>query len=109
MNIRYRVDLSEAERTELTAMLGGGSHPARKLKRSQTLLAADAGVSDEAIAASICVGLEQLRARWPSPPGDATLSAHVAAQAGQLSNLGVFNMLISDGRQLFCFCGTKLA
>ncbi len=56
MNIRYRVDLSEAERTELTAMLGGGSHPARKLKRAQILLAADAGVGDEAIAASVCVG-----------------------------------------------------
>ncbi len=56
MNIRYRVDLSEAERMELTAMLGGGSHPPRKLKRAQILLAADAGVGDEAIAASVCVG-----------------------------------------------------
>jgi len=58
---------------------------------------------------AFCWMLDQLRARWPSPPGDATLSAHVAVLAGQLSNLGVFNMLMSDGRQLFCFCGTKLA
>ena len=56
MNIRYRVDLNEAERDELTAMLSGGKHAARKLKRAQILLAADAGVGDEAIAASVSVG-----------------------------------------------------
>jgi transposase len=53
MNIRYRVELNEAERDQLTAMLSGGKHAARKLKRAQILLAADAGVSDEAIATSI--------------------------------------------------------
>ncbi|XSC48584.1 hypothetical protein ACF1BQ_027945 [Bradyrhizobium sp. RDT10] len=26
MNVRYRVELSQAERDELTAMLGGGKH-----------------------------------------------------------------------------------
>ena len=41
MNVRYRVELSQAERDELTAMLGGGKHAARKLKRAQILLAAD--------------------------------------------------------------------
>jgi transposase len=56
MNIRYRVELSEAERAQLTAMLSGGKHAARKLKRAQILLAADAGVSDEMIAASVSVG-----------------------------------------------------
>jgi transposase len=56
MNIRYRVELSEAERGELTALLSGGKHAARKLKRAQILLAADAGVSDEAIASSVSVG-----------------------------------------------------
>jgi transposase len=56
MNIRYRVELSEAERGQLTAMLSGGKHAARKLKRAQILLAADAGVSDEMIAASVSVG-----------------------------------------------------
>ena len=29
MNVRYRVALSQAERDELTAMLGGGKHAAR--------------------------------------------------------------------------------
>ena len=31
MNIRYRVDLSEAERGELRAMLSGGKHAARRV------------------------------------------------------------------------------
>jgi hypothetical protein len=55
MNIRYRVDLSQTERDQLTALLNGGKHPARKLKRAQVLLATDAGISDEVIAASISV------------------------------------------------------
>jgi hypothetical protein len=56
MNIRYRVELSEAERAQLTAMLSGGRHAVRKLKRAQILMAADAGISDEAIADSVSVG-----------------------------------------------------
>jgi transposase len=56
MNIRYRVELSEAERSELQAMLSGGRHAARKLKRAQILLAADARVPDEVIATSVAVG-----------------------------------------------------
>ena len=43
MNVRYRVELNQAERSELTALLSGGKHAARKLKRAQILLAADAG------------------------------------------------------------------
>ena len=38
MNARYRVDLDQPERDELTAMLRGGKHPARKLKRAQILV-----------------------------------------------------------------------
>src|SRR3954466_1093959 len=56
MNIRYRVDLSEAERVELEALLRGGRHAARKLKRAQILLAPDAGLPDDAIAQSLRVG-----------------------------------------------------
>jgi transposase len=56
MNIRYRVDLSETERCELEAMLRGGKHAARTLKRAQILLAADAGVGDEIIATTVAVG-----------------------------------------------------
>src|SRR5271169_4748859 len=56
MNVRYRVELNQAERSELTALLSGGKHAARKLKRAQILLAADAGASDENIATSVGVG-----------------------------------------------------
>src|SRR3954471_4350239 len=57
MDIRYRVELSEVERGELRAMLGGGKHAARRLKRAQILLAADAGVADETVAISLDVGV----------------------------------------------------
>jgi len=57
MNIRYRVELSQAERDHLTALLKGGKHPARKIKRAQILLAADAGASDEAIGVSVSASL----------------------------------------------------
>jgi transposase len=56
MNVRYRVELSQTEHAELTALLSGGKHAARKLKRAQILLAADAGASDEQIATSVGVG-----------------------------------------------------
>jgi transposase len=56
MNIRYRVELSEAERSELATLLSGGKHAARKLKRAQILLAADTGASDEEIARTVGVG-----------------------------------------------------
>jgi hypothetical protein len=56
MSVRYRADLSQAERQELTGLLSGGKHAARKLKRAQILLAADAGVGDEDIAFNVGVG-----------------------------------------------------
>ena len=56
MNVRYRVALSQDERDELSALLSAGKHAARKLKRAQILLAADAGISDDDIAISVAVG-----------------------------------------------------
>jgi len=56
MNVRYRVELSQTERAELTAIVSGGKHAARKLKRAQILLAADAGASNDDIATSVAVG-----------------------------------------------------
>ena len=55
MNVRYRVELSQAERDELGALLRGGQHGARRLKRAQILLAADARATDEVIAATLKV------------------------------------------------------
>src|SRR5579862_7188981 len=57
MNVRYRVELDQAERDELTGMLGGGTHAARKLKRAQILLAADGGSCDAEIARTVRVSL----------------------------------------------------
>src|ERR1700692_850981 len=56
MNVRYRVELSQTERSELTALLSGGKHAARKLKRAQILLSADVGASDDEIATNVGVG-----------------------------------------------------
>jgi transposase len=56
MNVRYRVELSQTERSELKTLLSGGRHAARRLKRAQILLAADAGASDDDIATSVGVG-----------------------------------------------------
>jgi hypothetical protein len=56
MNVRYRVGLSQAGRDQLTDMLSGCKHAARKLKRAPILLAADSGVSEAVIAASVSVG-----------------------------------------------------
>ena len=57
MNVRYHVELSEAESgVNFTALVGSGKHYARKIKRAQILLAADSGLSDEDIAAAVAVG-----------------------------------------------------
>lgn len=56
MNIRYRVDLSDAERDHLRVLVSGGKRAVRTIKRAQILLAADAGASDEAIATGVGVG-----------------------------------------------------
>jgi len=53
MNVRYRVELSQEERDQLKALLCGGKHAARKLKRAQILLAADAGASDEKVVRTV--------------------------------------------------------
>jgi len=56
MNIRYRVTLSNEERTTLEALISGGKGAVRRLKRAQVLLAVDAGSSDETVASVVGVG-----------------------------------------------------
>ncbi len=56
MNIRYIVTLNEDERASLAALTAGGKVAARKLKRAQILLAADARHGDEEIAEVVGVG-----------------------------------------------------
>jgi transposase len=55
LNIKCRVELSQSERDQLDALLSGGRHATRKIKRAQMLVAANDGLSDEAIAATLKV------------------------------------------------------
>src|SRR5260370_38506533 len=55
MNGGERVEISQSGRDGLAALLSGGRHAARKLKRAQILLATDAGASDDQIAATLRV------------------------------------------------------
>ena len=86
MNIRYHVELSEAERCELTALVGGGKHYARKIKRAQILLAADSGLSDEDIAAAVAVGgstVYRTKRRFVEGNLEAALNEEPRAGAGR--------------------------
>jgi hypothetical protein len=62
----YVTEWSQDERDELTALLSGGTHAARKFKRAQILLAADAGASDEDIAISIAPATKTSPSASPS-------------------------------------------
>jgi len=77
MTVRYRVDLSDAERHALQALTSGGRQAVRTVKRAQILLAADAGHSDEAIATTVAVGtatVYRTRRRFVEGNLDAALS-----------------------------------
>ena len=83
MNIRYRVDQNEAERTQLAALLNSGTHAVRRIKRAQILLAADAGASDEAIASTVSVGVSTVyRTRRRFVEGNLELALSEEARPG---------------------------
>src|SRR3954464_8704718 len=83
MNIRFRVELSEVERNELTPLLSGGRQAARRLKRAQILLAADAGSSDEAIIACVGVGASTVyRTKRRRPAGNLSAALEEAPRPG---------------------------
>lgn len=56
MNVRYIVELNEAERERLHKMVSRGSERARRVKRAQVLLAAARGEADATIARALSVG-----------------------------------------------------
>jgi hypothetical protein len=83
LNIKFRVDLSQSERDQLDALLSGGRHATRKIKRAQILLAANDGVSDEVIAATLKVSgstIYRTRRRFV----EANLEGALPAKPGQL-------------------------
>jgi transposase len=66
-NKKYVVDLTEAERNELVALTSKGTLPARKMKRAQILLQADAGRTDLEIVQGLGVSrpcVERVRQRF---------------------------------------------
>ena len=85
MNVRYRVELTQSERDELTALLSGGRHAVRELKRAQILLAADAGTGDERHQPAGCIVDEGNEgATWPTifePGMIGTIDLHEFANA----------------------------
>ncbi|MGK0360586.1 MAG: putative glutamine amidotransferase [Bradymonadia bacterium] len=59
---------------------------------------------------AFCWMMGKLRERWPDKPPRraATLGRMIRTMSQQLSQLGTFNLLLSDARHLYCFCTTKL-
>ncbi|MGE0549271.1 MAG: class II glutamine amidotransferase [Kofleriaceae bacterium] len=58
---------------------------------------------------AFCALLGALEHEFPKgPSSSAELGAAVAAKAGRIGRGGTFNMLLSDGQQLFARCATKL-
>ncbi len=59
---------------------------------------------------AFCWLLAEINRRFPKPPGrPQTLWRFVKSCCDQLKGLGVFNMLLSDGRYLLAYCSTKLS
>lgn len=58
---------------------------------------------------AFCWMLDRLRARWDRFPSRRALAAEIGRLARDLAGLGVFNMLLTEGRDLYCHCGTNLA
>jgi transposase len=88
MNIRYRVDLSEAEQAELKGLVSGGRHPARKVKRAQILLAAHDGASDDDIARTVSTsGSTVYRTKRNFVEGNLELALNEQARPGAARKL----------------------
>jgi glutamine amidotransferase len=58
---------------------------------------------------AFCWLLEQLRRSFRRDPGEAALCRAIARLCHELAGLGTFNALLSDGRRLYAYCGTRLA
>jgi putative transposase len=74
---RYIVTLTDAERTHLLTLMKKGTVSARKLSRAHTLLQADAGATDETIAAALHIGIatvERTRKRFVEEGLEAALT-----------------------------------
>src|SRR5215216_5120434 len=77
MRKKYLVTLTEAERTTLHDLTKKGKVAARTLNRAHVLLQADAGATDDTIAAALHIGratVERIRKRFVEQSFEAALS-----------------------------------
>ena len=58
---------------------------------------------------AFCWLLDQLRTRWRESPKPAALDQAIGELCRTLAGLGIFNLLLSDSRTLYCHCSTRLA
>ncbi|MET4694654.1 class II glutamine amidotransferase [Endozoicomonas lisbonensis] len=59
---------------------------------------------------AFCWLMDAIRERFPKPPRRAsTLHRFIQKQCDELRKMGVFNMLLTDSRHLYCYCSTKLS
>jgi glutamine amidotransferase len=79
----------------------------RGIKKLATDFYAPIGATDSEHA--FCWMLDQLRAKFKTLPAPARLDREVHRLSAQLAQMGVFNMLLSDGRTLYAYCGKKLS
>jgi hypothetical protein len=73
---QYRVELSEAERAELTLLIGRGAAPARTIRRAHILLAAADDWFDADVAAALHTSpdtVHRVRRRFAEAPADERL------------------------------------
>ena len=56
MNIRYIVELDDAQRMQLQELIGAGKARVRRVKRAQILLGAEQGHGDVVLASTLGVG-----------------------------------------------------
>jgi glutamine amidotransferase len=57
---------------------------------------------------AFCWMLGRLRESWATPPTDRRLRDAIEDMARQIAECGVFNMLLSNGRSLYCHRSTNL-
>jgi glutamine amidotransferase len=79
----------------------------RGVRKLQADFYAPIGTTDSERA--FCWMLDQLRTRFESLPPPARLDQQVGVLSARLAQMGVFNMLLSDGRTLYACCGKKLS
>lgn len=68
-----------------------------------------APVGDTDSEAVFCDLLGRLRGRFEAPPDEAALLAELLDACAQYREYGVFNILLSSGAWLFCYCTTQLS